>query len=104
MGHVTDCLGCTKSPKCRQMPLTKMSRMGIETAATHDEKPMNRVSFTHKAHTPSATIAGSVKIGKTAISAPKPVATPLPPRNLRNGDHMCPTTAAMPTESHAHAM
>src|SRR5437867_1453255 len=38
--------------------------------------------------------AGSVGTGTSRSMAPKPVATPFPPRNPRNTDQQLPTTAA----------
>ena len=51
----------------------------------------------------AAPTAGTVNAGMTPMRAPSPVATPLPPLNLRKGVNMCPSGAAIMTASQVHA-
>ena len=64
---------------------------------------MYRVSPRVIAHTKNAARAGTVSTGHIASTAPKPVATPLPPRNPIHGEKQWPRIAQTATKSHPHA-
>ncbi len=72
-------------------------------AATDDAGPIifQRMRTTMK--TTAAPTAGRVRAGMTPMRAPSPVATPLPPLNLRKGVNMWPIGAANMTASQVHA-
>src|SRR5918998_5233334 len=57
---------------------------------------VNEPSETYFVVQATRAITGTIRRtgGKSAIAAPAPVATPLPPLNPMNGDQQCPTTAA----------
>src|SRR5438132_444823 len=70
---------------------------GTHAAARSEPRETKRVVTTTTRNTGSATRVAS---GASLSSAPRPVATPLPPRKRRNTDQQLPTTAATaPTAS-----
>ena len=78
----------------------KIALIGKVLAAIKLERLTMRESFMHAIHTASAMSIGNVSTGHMATSAPKPVATPLPPLNLSHGEKICPAIAAMAMTIH----
>ena len=65
----------------------------IATAATSDENETHRVKAIETKKTANELRATS---GTLPSKAPKPVLSPYPPMNLRNGESECPTIAIIP--------
>ena len=80
------------------------TEQGIEIAATIDARLMMRETARIAAQRRMASPAGSVSTGHIAASAPKPVATPLPPLKPIHGESVWPRIAASAVASQHHAV